>query len=75
MGRRGRKEGREGGVRIDERNGEDRFVRTKAGGVQGAKNQRNIVLFTPSLVCESVFAEGRRRLRERLNVIKDEVLS
>lgn len=36
-------------MRVDERNGEDRFVRTKAGDVQGAKNKRNIVLFTPSL--------------------------
>lgn len=49
MGRRGRKEGTEGGMRLDERNGEDRFVRTDADGVQGAKMLRNILLFTASL--------------------------
>lgn len=61
-------------MRIDERNGEDRFVRTKAGGVQGAKNHRNIVLFIPFLVCGTVFTSGQRRLRECLNVIRDEAL-
>lgn len=41
----GRKEGRweetEGRIRVAGRNGEDRFVRTKAGGVQGVKKCRS----------------------------------
>lgn len=45
----GRRERREE-WRVDERNGEDRFVRTKAGGVQDAKNQRNIVMLTQWVV-------------------------
>lgn len=41
MGRRGRKEETEGRMRLDERNGEDRFVRTEADEFQGAKMLRN----------------------------------
>ena len=42
-------EATEGGVRVDERNGEDRFVRRKAGGFEGANMQRNLILFTSPL--------------------------
>lgn len=43
-GCRERKEGTEGGMRVDERSGKDRFVRPKAEGVQGAKMHRIIYL-------------------------------
>lgn len=44
---------------MDERNGEDGFVRAKAGGVQGVKRQRNLILFTWWLH-GTVFTVGQR---------------